>query len=104
MIDRETGETLQELAGHISAIISLDWSSDSKRLASSSGSGEARIWSVETGQCTLVLKAKSEVLGVGWDHRSDRLAAVTYKGTVHIWDASKAYELESKRSATSLAP
>ena len=104
VIDRETGETLQELAGHISAIISLDWSSDSKRLASSSGSGEARIWSVETGQCTLVLKAKSEVLGVGWDHRSDRLAAVTYKGTVHIWDASKAYELESKRSATSLAP
>ena len=54
LIDLSIGRIERTLPGHTSAIVSLAFSADGKRLASGSIDKTARIWDVATGRCERV--------------------------------------------------
>ena len=78
------GKLTNVLEGHTGAVSALCVLGDG-RLASGSGGGTVRIWSVDTGECALTLRGHTDwvnalcVLGDG------RLASGSRDNTVRIW-------------------
>jgi WD40 repeat protein/serine/threonine protein kinase len=63
--DARTGSVRFTLAGHTSDIVAVDWSTDSRRLASGSSDGTARVWAVGADEAREVLSISAQERGGG---------------------------------------
>lgn len=85
---------LLTVRGHNTAVASVAFSPDGKRIASGSGvwqgkePGEVKIWDAFTGQELLVCKGSvNQVMSVAFSPDGLRLAAGSFDGSVHVWNA-----------------
>ncbi|MFB3092823.1 MAG: serine/threonine protein kinase, partial [Dehalococcoidia bacterium] len=77
----------QFLEGHTSVVRSVAFSPDGARLASGSGDGTIRLWSVETGQVLTTLKGHTApVTSVVFSPDGTRLASGSGDQTIRLWD------------------
>jgi WD40 repeat protein len=82
------------LSGHDSAVWSVAWSADGKRLATGSRDNTAKVWDAETGRELLTLSGDSEpVFSVAWSPDGKRLATGSADNTAKVWDAGTGKEL-----------
>jgi WD40 repeat protein len=96
---------VKELHGHESWILSLDWSPDSTRIASGSGTDRPlpvgvgfprvtnenalMVWDFETGQQLLDIRGhKDGIISVKWSRAGDRIATASDDRTAKIWNAT----------------
>ncbi len=104
--DTETWKTVKVLKGHESWILSLDWSPDSTKIASGSGTDRPlppgvafprvadenalMIWDFATGKRLFDLRNhKDGIVSIKWSHKGDRLATASDDSYIHIWNASE---------------
>jgi WD40 repeat protein len=65
VLDARTGRVRFTLAGHTSDVVSVDWSADSRRLASGSSDGTAKVWAVAADEAREVLSLSAQERGGG---------------------------------------
>jgi small GTP-binding protein len=96
------GLTLRHvLRGHTGRINRIAWSPDGRRLASASRDKTIRIWDVERGECTTMLREHEDwCTSVAWSPDGGRLARDSYGNTVCIWDAATGETLAMLRGHT----
>lgn len=90
--------------GHTSFVACVTFSSDGKRLASSSFDQIVKVWDVTSGQETLTLRGQTgSGQCVAFSADGQRLASASHEAAVKIWDAQPwTLELRSEREALSL--
>jgi WD40 repeat protein len=87
--DAQTGRELLTLKGHISAVNSVVFSPDGKRLVSSARwINGVKVWDAQTGQELLNLKVGGPVGSVAFSPNGHWLASGPEGGTVTVWDAT----------------
>jgi hypothetical protein len=69
-------------------VTSLAFSPDSRRLASASRDGTAKIWSLDTKRPLITLVQSAEVLSVAFSPDGRRLATGTSANSVHLWNTA----------------
>jgi WD40 repeat protein len=85
----DTGALLRVLGGHEALVFTVAISPDGKQLASASNDGTVRLWEVETGKVSRVLRGPpcERTLSYSPDGRS--LASGCHDRVVRIWDTEK---------------
>lgn len=82
-----TGECLRTLSGHISAVLSVEYSPDGNTLASSSHDKTIRLWNPETGECVRVLEGHSDrIWQAKFSPNGQFLVSCSYDETIRLWD------------------
>jgi WD40 repeat protein len=87
--DVGTRKVISKWTGHTDVVCALHWSADSKRIASGSWDGTARVWDVQSGQTILTIKTgQGWVNAVMYSPDSAKLATGgDPEDAVKIWDA-----------------
>jgi uncharacterized protein (TIGR03067 family) len=86
--DASTGAGIRTLRGHLGAVKDLSFSSDGKRLFTSSWD-TVRVWDPAAGQELLALQgSRQQFDSVAISPDGNYLAAGSNNGQVHIWDAT----------------
>lgn len=76
-----------DLPGHEDAVLCVQFSPDSRFLASASGDKTIRIWNASTTTCMHVLKGHTNwVLKLAYSPDGTRLASACYNAELRIWD------------------
>lgn len=103
--ETENWKLVKELHGHESWILCLDWSPDSSKLASGSGTDRPlpkgvgfprvadenalMVWDFESGQQLLDIRGHEDgILSVKWSRSGDRIATASDDRTAKIWNAT----------------
>jgi hypothetical protein len=87
--DAEIGQAMLSLKGHTSAVSSVAWSADGKRIVSGSLDKTLRVWDAATSQDVLPLKGHtSPVSSVAYGPDGKRLSGKDVTGKVLTWDAT----------------
>jgi WD40 repeat protein/serine/threonine protein kinase len=87
---------LLTLNGHTDLVLSVAYSPDGKRLASSSADKTVKVWDAQTGQQLFTIKGhRSWVNSVSFSPDGKRLASASADNTVKVWDAQTGQELLS---------
>jgi WD40 repeat protein/serine/threonine protein kinase len=87
--DLTTGDLLHSLQGHIDRVVSVAYSPDGTRLASTSLDRTVKIWDTATGQEVLTLRGHNDVTSRAlFSPDGRRLASVSVEGTLKVWDAT----------------
>jgi eukaryotic-like serine/threonine-protein kinase len=77
---------IQNYMNHLGSVLSLAWSPDSTKLASSGSDKTVRVLSLATSSITSTLSQASAVNGLAWEPVSGgRLATAASDGTLRIW-------------------
>jgi eukaryotic-like serine/threonine-protein kinase len=85
--DAATGQLLQSLAGHGSAIPGLAFDPTGERLASAGADGTVRAWSVPKGQQIRLYRGhRGTVQAVAFRPDGMRLTSASTDGTLKVWD------------------
>jgi WD40 repeat protein len=77
---------LQTLSGHSRPVQSADFDRTASRAVTASLDGTARIWDVETGEATAVLKSGAAVFGAAFDNSGRRVVTAARDGTARLWN------------------
>jgi WD40 repeat protein/DNA-binding SARP family transcriptional activator len=93
ILDARTGRTRFTLTGHTSDIVATDWSADSRRLASGSSDGTAKVWAVGADEAREVLSISAQERGggltVAFSPDGERLMTGDQAITVvKVWDVT----------------
>lgn len=64
--DIGSGKIIKTLKGHTNQILSIQFSPDGRRIATTSEDKTARIWDIETGKCVNVLKGHTSAVVACW--------------------------------------
>jgi WD40 repeat protein/tRNA A-37 threonylcarbamoyl transferase component Bud32 len=87
--DAQTGQELFSLKGHTGGVWGVAYSSDGKRLASSSRDKIVKMRDAQTGQVLVALQGHTDGLrDVTFSPDGKRLASASADGTVKIWDTT----------------
>jgi WD40 repeat protein/serine/threonine protein kinase len=88
--DLTNGQLLHRLEGHVDRVVSVAFSPDGHRLASTSLDRTVKLWETATGQEVLTLRGHKDVTSRVLFSPPDgrRLASVSVDGTLTIWDAT----------------
>jgi WD40 repeat protein len=89
--------TIRVIEGHNAQIQEIDWSPDGRRIASYAADRTLRIWDADSGDELLLLQGFQRSLS--WSSDGQKLATAK-DGQLHVLDASRAYELETRRQMT----
>ena len=85
------GRELKTFAGHGARVNSVTFSPDGRRLASGSGDGSVKLWSVLTDGETALLRHPG-MQWASWSADGRRIATIS-RDTVRIWDATAEVQL-----------
>jgi WD40 repeat protein len=79
------------LVGHGGGVMSLAFSSDSKRIVTASRDHTAIIWSVDSDQpvATLADSQSAELMSASFDPSGTRVATGAADGTIRVWDVTR---------------
>jgi len=84
-----TGALRARYVGDTDTAYDVEWSPNSKFLASASRDGTVRVWNVATTQLIYTYRGHHTQVGsVAWSPDSTRIASADLNGVVHIWDAT----------------
>jgi WD40 repeat protein len=90
------GRHLRTLAGHVAAVVSLDFTRTGELLASGSDDGTCRVWSVADGAETLTLRGHSgRVSTLAFDPDGKQLVSGGWDGAVKVWELTTGLERHS---------
>lgn len=93
-----TGEVVRSFQEHVGIVLSLCFSPDGTRIASSSMDDEHtfKVWNAATGEVERVLRGHAgHVYQLCFDERGERLLSAGIDGSIKVWDART---LELRRS------
>jgi WD40 repeat protein len=92
---QKRGHPLDSLTGHDNTLSDVEFSHDSRLVASASGDGTARLWDRRTGEEIAVLLDDAEnVVSVAFSPDDTRLVTVA-DGTATLWDTAAGNEIAS---------
>jgi len=100
--DARTGAPVRTLSGHRDTVFSASFSSDGKRVITSSKDYSVRIWSAETGQTIRELRIPHEqgpggaVYSAALSPDGSRVVTSHQDNRTRVWDAESGKLLESK--------
>jgi WD40 repeat protein len=87
----------RRLEGHQGTVMALDFSPDSRYLASAGADRNAKIWPLEAAKDTPPVEMagghSAAIYKVVFNHRGDQIATASADGTVRMWDAPTGREL-----------
>ncbi|KAF1809453.1 WD40 repeat-like protein [Eremomyces bilateralis CBS 781.70] len=87
---------LQVFKGHSGRVTSVDFSPDSKTLASASEDATIRVWDAGSGKALQTLKGHLDwVMSVAFSPDSKTLASASVDATVRVWDAESGKALQT---------
>ncbi|MEO1615266.1 MAG: WD40 repeat domain-containing serine/threonine-protein kinase [Planctomycetota bacterium] len=75
---------ISELNGHDGRVLSVDWSIDSRRVATGGEDGRLIIWDTTSARPVLMLEHDHPVIRVRWSPDGRRLAFLTRDGKLHL--------------------
>jgi WD40 repeat protein len=80
---------------HGSAVFSVCWSPDGKRLASGGFDKTMKVWQADTGKELVARMHPQAVVSVCWSPDGRRLATAGYEGKIRVWSADQVKEILS---------
>lgn len=88
-----TGDCLHTLADHLSAVVHVVFTPDSKQIVSSADA-RGQIWNADTGAFLAFFEGhRGAIWALAVSHGGDRVATGSEDGTCRIWDAASGAEL-----------
>jgi WD40 repeat protein len=86
------------LRGHQDFVLSVAWSPDGSKLATTSWDRTAKVWDASTGRELRTLRGHQHyVYSAAWSPDSSKLATVSWDHTVKMWEVSTGRELLTLR-------
>jgi len=104
----DSGELVQELAGHGDAVLSVVYSKDGQKLLTSSYDGTAKLWDLTTGEVLQTFEGHDWwVWSAAFDPNEKRVVTASQDGTAIVWtvktDKTAETEKEDKADETDKA-
>ena len=90
---KHDGTLVRTLECHSGDVCDVSFSSDGKRLVSSSYDMTARVWDVTVGTALLTLKHPSSVWSVAWSPCGDNIATACGDNNGRVWDAANGKQI-----------
>ncbi len=83
--DAIIGTTYRTYNGHTNQVITLEWSPDSKKIASADRRGSIQVWDITTGNHIYTSRSHSTgVLAIAWSPDCTRIASSSHE-QVQLW-------------------
>ncbi|RME97778.1 MAG: hypothetical protein D6768_18870, partial [Chloroflexi bacterium] len=94
---------LQSFSGHTDSVITADFSSDGKTLATGSADQTIRLWDVKTGQELHKLQGHARVVwSLDFSPDGRQLVSAGFDRTVRLWDVATGTEIAALKATREL--
>ncbi|ETO34207.1 WD repeat-containing protein, partial [Reticulomyxa filosa] len=95
VLDTSSGEQLQLLEGHSDTIFSVQFSSDSSKIVSSSADKSIRIWDILSGKQLLLLEGHLDYVNkVQFISNGSKVISCSRDKTIRIWDILSGQQIQ----------
>ncbi len=91
--DMEKNEILSTLAGHYGHVYTVDWSPDGRRLVTSDGHSEVKIWDLQSAHQPPPIDTRATVLQLQWSTGKNRLVSIDDQLEITTWDVDNASKI-----------
>jgi eukaryotic-like serine/threonine-protein kinase len=104
------GTLLYTYHGHPATVMSVTWSPDGKRIASTGADYTVQVWDAFTGDHVVTHSGHNTgINGAVWSPDGKRIASTSYDGTVQVWNATTGgdfftYSYHSRATVSAWSP